>query len=390
MLMNEHSCLTQTHRPRFPSSNSSKDLAANMSRKSSLPPDQRHPNTYWPALGAFSGILAWLSVGVAIPITPHISVAQESNGAQHSQSETRPENRHATPVPPAVAEKKIRNFAAEWFPPVKVSLTKHSQVLAVDAVSPTWTPDGKQMLYRIQRDLVIAVMDLETKAVRRLVRASDLKAKPGEESTVVGQRVSADGKTVVFARRPSVNGRKNHLAEELWVIPLKGGQPKFVIEGSHPSFGSDPNLVYFHDRKRRQFCSIRLDEKDAKPTDLFACTAYYPVVSPDGTKVVHSERNTMVIREIPSGKIVAQPQLTLEDVGGIIPTWSPDSQKVCTSCYSSKGYLGVWVHDLPSQQTTLLSVEPISQIAWSPDGKQLAFTMNGRRLELHLWNLDSP
>jgi len=96
-----------------------------------------------------------------------------------------------------------------------------------------------------------------------------------------------------------------------------------------------------------------------------------PVVSPDGKKVAFAAKGDIFIQEV-NGKLI---QLTNDSFVDLEPDWSPDGQ---TIAYISDrgGLMNVWLHDLKTNQSRLLSkqiIEDTSYPSWSPDGKQIAF-----------------
>ena len=96
-----------------------------------------------------------------------------------------------------------------------------------------------------------------------------------------------------------------------------------------------------------------------------------PVVSDDGKKIAFAAKGDIYIQEI-VGKLI---QLTNDSHVDLEPDWSPDGN---TLAYISDrgGLMNIWLHDLKSNQSRLLSkqiIEDTSYPTWSPDGKKIAY-----------------
>ncbi|MFA6945395.1 MAG: hypothetical protein WC220_05780, partial [Pedobacter sp.] len=96
-----------------------------------------------------------------------------------------------------------------------------------------------------------------------------------------------------------------------------------------------------------------------------------PVVSDDGKKIAFAAKGDIFIQEI-NGRLT---QLTDDSYVDLEPDWSPDGN---TLAYISDrgGIMNVWLHDLKTNQSRLLSrqiIEDTSFPTWSPDGKQIAY-----------------
>ena len=104
-----------------------------------------------------------------------------------------------------------------------------------------------------------------------------------------------------------------------------------------------------------------------------------PAVSPDGTKIAFTAVGDLWL--LPSGQ---QPiQLTNDPFVEIDPAWSRDGTRLAYAC-DRGGNMDVWVHDFRGGADVQITKEkgPVSGVAWSPDGQDIAFLVN--RSELHV------
>ncbi len=127
-----------------------------------------------------------------------------------------------------------------------------------------WTPDGKQIVFQASRDFnadityersQLFVVDVATDTLRVLVNT------PGSWNRPV---VSPDGRTVAFTGYP--RSTKTHSVEDLYVIPLAGGDMR-KVSGDYDrdpltlKWAPDSSGVYFdaddHGSRNVQFASVK-------------------------------------------------------------------------------------------------------------------------------------
>jgi len=97
----------------------------------------------------------------------------------------------------------------------------------------------------------------------------------------------------------------------------------------------------------------------------------------DGPAPKGGPYQTMQETEASYGHLADRAKPLLE---GFAPSWSPDGSKLAFSL-GVRGYSGIAVYDLVSQETELLAV-PGTTPAWSPDGQYVAFVRQGKGLRL--------
>lgn len=137
-------------------------------------------------------------------------------------------------------------------------------------------------------------------------------------------------------------------------IPCWSADGKYLIYG-----GTAPSWNIF-----------RVDLKEKKSIKLFFNRGFHPAVSPDSTSVIYDSRGAMGTLQkirLMDGK---QQTLSKQSIAGNFSCWSPDGKYLI---YTRNGKL--WIFDIKSDhEAELFSMDtPIIRSAWSPDGAQIAF-----------------
>ena len=190
----------------------------------------------------------------------------------------------------------------------------------------------------------------------------EFEATPGG-----GNAVSPDGTTIVLSGVHQSHQTANPWYTNIWTIGIEGGQPKQLTRFSNP----DARFPCWSPDGRRIAFVAR--DTDAKTTDSaekpssFVFQVY--VVSPDGTG----------LRKVTS---------EAHRVDWSAVAWSPDgrwiaffSHEKTLSLIPAEGGNSRLVADLRRIDSLLVpGVGRLShsEIAWSPDGKELAFSFDGR------------
>ena len=242
-------------------------------------------------------------------------------------------------------------------------LTAKADRLVVDGSCPSWSPDGTQLLYTRRDETAIERYDLARKTARTLIRARDVFPDAG----LADAALAPDGKHIAFVKRPQVG----LVQDEIWLATAEGGSPRKLADGSYPSWGPDPSLLYFQAGRLKQLQSIRVDVPGDTPRDVMPCHGLYPAVSPDGKHVAYSDGLRLRIAELASSRTVAE-WLSPEPLYGMLAAWSPDGQEVSISGYTNV-HKGLWIYDLRTNEAVRITEAPVGHGRWSRDGRRFAF-----------------
>ncbi|MFO7692626.1 MAG: protein kinase [Vicinamibacterales bacterium] len=233
---------------------------------------------------------------------------------------------------------------------------------------PAWSPDGRRIGYRAQRDLFIVTLTAKgTGTPARLTRDD---ARDGDPAW------SRDGRFVYFT-----STRENTLA--LWWVRAAGGVPKRLTRGAgperHPTVSADGGTLVY---------SAALDNPDLVLRDFRTGTESAfgssrddrsPVFLPDGSGVVFvSDRMDgyrLWAQPLSAGAPSGEAWKVTDQPGTVShPAVSPDGRWVAYFRVIG-GQRDIWIAPAvggPAQQFT---TDPAAEVhpAWSPDGRRLAF-----------------
>ena len=249
---------------------------------------------------------------------------------------------------------------------------------------PKWSPDGKKIFFRGDRGM-IAYVPAEGGVIDSIPIQSEFQmhtAVPGS-----GNEISPDGKTIVFSgARYFFEGGVKKWDVNLYTIPVEGGKPKQLTEAAaelqdrFPCWSPDGNTIAFirpeiedgihimhiytvsKNRKNLKQISTETDNILWAPIDW----------TPDG-KYITFFTNENTIRSIPAdgGKSVFI--TNVDSVNNQFElAWSPDGKELA---YTDQGKLWVYSPESGTTREVKTGVKAsVTKIGWSPDGEKIAFT----------------
>lgn len=319
---------------------------------------------------------------------------------------------------------------------------------------PSWSPDSKEIVVSTQEILSPSVknyspsqlwiVNVESGAKRLLI-----------EMNAVQPSWSPNGKQIAFwFARPGNNKR------DVAVIPATGGEPVIIGENNststinfNPVWSPDGNFLYFVSNKDENisFWRVKIDQTTGKslsePEIVLSPSkrSHHLTFSADGTKMAYVEgevkANIQIVGfDAKTGKTVGEPSWVTsgdrrlsrpeispdgnffvsrvlrrgqEDIvkisrqtGEVVDLtndkavdryarWSPDGQKISFTS-DRTGKHEIWIVDADGsnfKQITSNSEQDINMPNWSPDGKQMTFMRGGKNFLLDLqkeWNDQKP
>jgi Tol biopolymer transport system component len=229
---------------------------------------------------------------------------------------------------------------------------------------PRWSRDGKRIYLRWNRGQIgwLPAEGGEVTAIPIDKAVMELEATPGG-----GNAVSPDNSVLVFSGAHQSHQATNPYFANIWTVGVEGGQPKQLTNFSNPDARFP---CWSPDGRRVAFVARDPDSKTTgspeKPAP-FVFQVY--VVSADGTGL---RKITMEAHRVdwssvawsPGGKWLAF--FSWDKTLKLIPADGGDSRVVAD------------LRQIDSLLVSGVGGLSHSEIAWSPDGKQLGFSFDGR------------
>jgi dipeptidyl aminopeptidase/acylaminoacyl peptidase len=212
---------------------------------------------------------------------------------------------------------------------------------------PSFSPDGKKLAVG-RADRGIEVVELATGARTRLTQFG------------IDPAWSPDGRFIAFS-----DGEE---ARSVWVVEPTGAQPRRVAAGNFPSWSGDGKLLYFTSRPEGHLYAVPIDDAGAPPKLLFGqLDAWYPAVSPDGSRVAMGIDGELIVIDLASGLEVSRARAGR---GGLFVSWSPDGKWLAYGTFRADG---VWLYNPDTHERRIVAAGPFTIPTFSPDGKLIAF-----------------
>jgi Tol biopolymer transport system component/serine/threonine protein kinase len=269
----------------------------------------------------------------------------------------------------------------------KRKLTSPTAVLFNDRW-PQFSPDGKHLAFArgmvLAQDVyIIPVAGGEPKRLTEMVGA------------IAGIAWTADGEEIVFS---FAQGESRNL----WRVSISGeGDPQrvapFVDGALHPAIAARENRLAFTEWASTSSADIfRLELKNGKSDDpvipLIASTLrdVHPHISPDGTQIAFSSDRAggLQVYVCNSDGTNSIPITNLDSPDNSGPWWSPDGKRIAFTSMTQEGHYDIYVTDLDGGTARRLTTDPQldSDPRFSRDGKWIYF-QSARSGRNEIWKI---
>jgi dipeptidyl aminopeptidase/acylaminoacyl peptidase len=166
-------------------------------------------------------------------------------------------------------------------------------------------------------------------------RLSDYHADDGQE--IAQMAWTPDGRSIVFVRggdfetfsdNPNPASLAEGVEQNFWIVPVSGGAPREIAEGSQPAVSPKGDRIVF--LKKNEIWSVGLDE-NSKPAQLVHTKgqAGEPRFSPDGSRLAfvatRTDHSFIGVYNFASKSLLYLDASVDRDSN---PTWSPDGKQI--------------------------------------------------------------
>ncbi|MCY1722617.1 tetratricopeptide repeat protein [Prolixibacteraceae bacterium Z1-6] len=249
---------------------------------------------------------------------------------------------------------------------------------------PKWSPDGKKIFFRGDRGK-IAYVPADGGTIDSIPIRSEFDifgALPGS-----GNEISPDGKTIVFSGgKIFYENSERKWDVNIYTIPVEGGNPTQLtqvaveLQDRFPCWSPDGNTIAFIRPEiidKEFFMHIYTISKGGenlkKITDKSDEVSWAPIDwSPDGKYITFFTKNN-TIQSIPAEGGESVLITRVDSVNSQFDlSWSPVGKELA---YTDQGK--IWVYSPESGKTREVKTgvdARATKIGWSPDGEKIAFT----------------
>jgi Tol biopolymer transport system component/DNA-binding winged helix-turn-helix (wHTH) protein len=233
----------------------------------------------------------------------------------------------------------------------------------------SWSPDGR-LVYgtHASGNSDIWIMDADGGNQRQLTNNARREIDPV---------VTSDGRYIVYNSQGSGSSF-------IWRMNIDGSNPKQLTEGKFddlPSLSPDGRWVVYtsyDDGGKLTLWKVAIE--GGKPTQLTHYSSIYPVVSPDGKWIACQFRDEQAKR-VYTGILPfagGEPVKVFKDMPTPVWSlvrWTPDGRAL-SYIVTKDGVSNIWLQPVDGgkpKQFTHFKQDQIFRMAWSPDGKYLAY-----------------
>jgi Tol biopolymer transport system component/DNA-binding winged helix-turn-helix (wHTH) protein len=252
--------------------------------------------------------------------------------------------------------------------------------------SPAFSPDGRSLVFARSHSHVAGDLYVVPLAGGEPTRLTSDNSKTG------GISWTADGREIV---RASIRGG---VIQYLWKVPLTGGAPErlsvFAPNLSHPSISRQGNrLAWAQSMEDLSIWRVEINPATGQagaPAKLIASSLgdFAPQFSPDGQKIAFGSRRTGRDEILVSDRNGANP-IAIASLGKFCgtPRWSPDGRQIVFDSQVADNW-DIYVVGANGGQPRRLTTDPAEETcgSWSRDGRWIYFH-SSRSGSLQIWKM---
>lgn len=240
---------------------------------------------------------------------------------------------------------------------------------------PAWSPDGSTLVYsltQLQSDFEIFTIRADGSGLRQLTRNSVQDWMPVWSSR---------RQKIAFVRRKAI-----------WVMAADGSGQRRLFRGLQPSWSPDGTQLAFSGDS-----GVSIRPVSHGPARQVAA-GFSPAWSPAGAEIAFVRGAALFAVDLATGV-----ERTIADASTIcppgnetslsVPDWSPDASQLVFAVVCDDGRFASTSAEIVSADGTGLETLPIdgldtARLAWSPNGKRVAFVADGVRLRIGTTRVD--
>ena len=268
---------------------------------------------------------------------------------------------------------------------------------------PSWSPDGSQIAFQSGAGGEMFVAQAMPPSTIWVVPSNGGPPKQVSQSgNPAGGHSSPswspDGKHIVFQS-------SDFLFAAIWVVPVDGGPAKQIANGRQPIYSSDGRYIYFVTYSHRGGLSrIQISSVGDAVGEVEEVVGVSPgiglgnpTISADGKRMVYTASrivsNLWSIALSPeTGEPTGPPSPFSRDTSqrNNLSQFSPDGKKIAITRWRQGSSADIWVADADGKNLVQVTNNPAtdSQPSWLPDGKRIAFLSDRANSHPMLWTIE--